>query len=141
MDMSSSNTNTRHTIYQTSRQQERKQKGSGLVGGLPQIGQLRTVDPLAYWGKEPGKFVTWLAQNDVISLLGQVLSLDLQLYDQVRQPIVVNADIVCSDVISEHLVLISNQLEEANYSQMGKLLSDAAYLDGAIFLLIAGGFP
>jgi hypothetical protein len=141
MDMNSSNTNSRHTIYQTSRKQEPGQQRSGMVVGLPQIGQLRRVDPQAYWGEEPTKYVAWLAQEDVINLLGQALSLDLQIYDQVRQQITVNADIVCNDVISEHLVLISNQLEEANHKQMGKVLADVACLDGGIYLLISGGFP
>ncbi len=142
MDTNSSNTKSRHTIYQTSRKEEQQQQQPpGKMIGLPHIGHLQTVDPQAYWGAEPAKFVAWLAQDGVINMLGQALSLDLKPYDQAGQLDSVNADIICKDIISDHLVLISIQLEEASHSQMGKLLSDVAGMDGGIYVLIANGFP
>ena len=140
-DTNSSNSKSRQTIYQTSRKQEQRQEHSGLLVGLPQIGHLQTVNLQAYWGAEPTKFVTWLAQDGVITMLGQALGLDLEISDQIGHSESVNADIICKDISSDQLVLISNQLEEASHLQMGKLLADVARLEGGIFLLIANGFP
>lgn len=141
MDRNSSNTNTRHTIYQTSRKEDRSKNPTGKMVGIPQFGNLQTVDAKTYWGEEPTKFVTWLAQEGVIKMLGQTLDMELELLDQMALLKSVDADIICKDLLSDSPVLILNEFEAVNDLLIGKLLTDVARLDGGVFIVIANGFP
>lgn len=77
------------------------------------------------WEHEARDFTQWLAQPDNLSILAEVLELDL--YDVRTEHAVgsFKADILAEDD-SGNLVIIENQLEPTNHTHLGQIITYAA---------------
>ncbi len=113
------------------------------------LGRLEKVDLRAYWCEADAEFTPWLAQADIINLLGEAIGMELtvsqELTDSLQADIICqNADIICQDN-NDRLVLIENQLEPTDHYHLGRLLTVMARLQvgtlqAATLIWIASSF-
>jgi Domain of unknown function (DUF4268) len=99
------------------------------------LGKLVHVDPRELWNSEPGNFTPWLANN--LGLLGEALSLDLELVRIEKAVGDFSCDIEARDTGRDRPVIIENQLEATDHRHLGQLLTYAAGLDAAVIVWIS----
>ncbi len=101
------------------------------------LGRLSKVDLRDTWKSEARDFTPWLAQEENLVLLGDVLGIDLEL-EAVEQSVgPFRADILCKDTLSEDWVLVENQLERTDHTHLGQLITYAAGLNAVTIVWIA----
>lgn len=100
------------------------------------LGKLQEVDIRKVWPHEQYDFSKWLADEDNIKELGDVLNLSLT--DVETEKFVGNyrCDILCKDELTGKTVLIENQLEPTNHDHLGKVITYASGLDAAVVVWI-----
>jgi Domain of unknown function (DUF4268) len=103
------------------------------------LGRLEKVDLRTYWREEETEFTPWLAQAENIDLLGEAIGMDLEVVPQ-EDLGTLRADILCRDLASDRWVLIENQLEPTNPTQLGHLLTCAAGLKAMTVIWVASHF-
>lgn len=106
----------------------------------PQLGRLEKVDARTVWTSESGDFTPWLATEENLALLGEVIGLDLELEGQETNVGPFRADILCKDQATGNFVLIENQLERTDHTHLGQLLTYAAGLNAVTIVWIAHHF-
>ncbi len=106
------------------------------------MGRLERVDLREAWETEDGDFTPWLASEDNIALLGEAISIDLEVEAQEKQVGPFRADILCLDTAStdDHWILIENQLNRTDHTHLGQLMTYAAGLDAVTIVWIARQF-
>lgn len=104
------------------------------------LGRLAPVDLRDYWSNEATDFTPWLAQAENITLLGDALGLELEVQEQEAGVGPFRADILCRDTITNHYVLIENQLERTDHTHLGQLLTYAAGLEAVTIVWVAQRF-
>jgi hypothetical protein len=104
------------------------------------LGRLQRVDLRQIWSSEAAEFTPWLASDENLALLSEVVGLDLELEAQERNVGPFRADILCKDVDTGHWVLIENQLERTDHSHLGQLLTYASGLQAVTIIWIAAQF-
>jgi hypothetical protein len=104
------------------------------------LGKLEKVDLRAIWETEDGDFTPWLAQEQNITLLGETIGIDLEVEAQEKEVGPFRADILCKDTVTDHWVLIENQIERTDHSHLGQLLTYAAGLNAVSIVWIAEKF-
>ena len=100
------------------------------------IGTLKEVDIRDLWKHEQYDFSNWLAQEENIEYLNDILGLTLV---DVNQEVYVGSyrcDIVAKDETSETKVIIENQLEASNHDHLGKIITYASGLDAKVVVWI-----
>jgi len=105
-----------------------------------ELGRLSKVELRDIWQHEASDFTPWLAQDENIALLGEVIDCELEVeaIEQAVGPF--NADILCKDIVDNQLVLIENQLEKTDHTHLGQLLTYASGLDTVTIVWIARTF-
>jgi hypothetical protein len=88
------------------------------------------------WPNEATGFTPWLADN--LSLLGNVIGIELELEATERNIGSCRADILAKDIITGNRVLVENQLEDTDHKHMGQLIAYASGLKAATAVWIAG---
>ncbi len=99
---------------------------------------LDRVEVREIWPDEAQNFTPWLAEN--LALLGEALQLDLEL--EVREAPVGNymsLDILATDGRGTR-VAIENQLEKADHTHFGQLLTYAAWHDAGTLIWVTDNF-
>lgn len=104
------------------------------------LGRLEKVPLRQVWSSESGDFTPWLAKAENLVLLGETISLDLELEATEKFVGPFRADIVCKDTLSNSWILIENQLERTDHSHLGQLLTYAAGLDAVTIVWVAERF-
>lgn len=104
------------------------------------IGQLNKLDIRELWKGEAQDFTPWLAQEENLKQLGDVISVDLELVQQEKNVGPFRADILCKSTIDDSYVLIENQLEKTDHTHLGQILTYAAGLDAVTVIWIAKEF-
>ncbi|MDE2988140.1 MAG: DUF4268 domain-containing protein [Chloroflexota bacterium] len=100
------------------------------------LGQLEEVVVRKAWSDEAQDFTPWLAEH--LDLLGDAIEANLELEDIEVQVGGFSLDILA---MSERgLVAIENQLEQANHSHLGQLITYASGLNANILVWVATGF-
>lgn len=107
---------------------------------MADLGRLEKCELRNVWESEASDFTPWLAQEDNLAILGETLSLDLELEAQERSVGPFRADILCKDVGSDEWVLIENQLERTDHTHLGQLLTYASGLEAVTIIWIAARF-
>lgn len=105
-----------------------------------QFGKLEKVDLRDLWNGEASDFTPWLAQEDNIAELGDTIDMELEVQEQEQRVGVFRADILCKDVLTDHFVLIENQLERTDHTHLGQLMTYAAGLEAVTIIWIAKRF-
>src|SRR4051794_9072868 len=106
----------------------------------PALGRLLRADLRTAWASEPADFTPWLAQQENLQLLGEVIGIDLELESQEKPVGPFSADILCKDTATGDWVLIENQLERTDHTHLGQLITYAAGLNAVTIVWIASRF-
>ena len=107
---------------------------------MKNLGRLQKVELRNVWQSEASDFTPWLAQDDNLKLLGEAIGIDLECEAQEKGVGPFRADILCKDTVTDHWVLIENQLERTDHTHLGQLLTYAAGLSAASIVWIAERF-
>lgn len=104
------------------------------------LGRLEKVELRQIWLSESSGFTPWLARPENLQLLGEAISIDLELEAQEKEVGPFRADLLCKDTATDNWVLIENQLERTDHLHLGQLLTYAAGLDAVTIVWIAERF-
>lgn len=104
------------------------------------LGRIESVDLRAAWPDEAKNFTPWLADEENLALLGNVLGLNLELEAVEKQVGPFSADILAKELGTERWVLIENQIEMTDHTHLGQILTYAAGLDVSTVIWIARSF-
>ncbi len=100
------------------------------------LGKMQEVDIRKVWAHEQYDFSKWLAAEENINELGNILNLSLT--DVQTEQFVggYRCDIICKDEITGKSVLIENQLEQTNHDHLGKIITYASGLNASVVVWI-----
>ena len=101
------------------------------------LAKLERVELRDVWGDEAGDFTPWLASEQNIALLGDVLGLELEVESMEKSVGPFRADILCKDTANERYVLIENQLAKTDHTHLGQLITYAAGLEAVVVVWVA----
>src|SRR3972149_472571 len=97
---------------------------------MNKIGLLKPVNLREILPDEARDFTPWLATEEGLALLAEVLEVELELISKESQVGPFKADIVAKIVSEEEeeqrIVIIENQLELTNHDHLGKIITYAA---------------
>ena len=108
------------------------------------LGKIEPVELRYVWGDEARDFTPWLASEGGLSMLGEVLDVDLELVETESRVGPYKADIVArfsaEDGEDQHIVVIENQLEPTDHDHLGKIITYASGHDAATCVWVASSF-
>lgn len=108
--------------------------------GNNQLGKLEKVDLRQIWQSEGQDFTPWLAREENLEMLGEVIGMELELEAQEKDVGPFRADILCKNTEDDSLVLIENQIERTDHKHLGQLLTYAAGLQSVTIVWVAAKF-
>lgn len=100
------------------------------------LGKLKEIDIRKVWAHEQYDFSKWLATEENIKELSEVLGLSLTNVETEKFVGSYRCDILCQDEITGKNVLIENQLEPTNHDHLGKIITYASGLDASVVVWI-----
>ena len=100
------------------------------------IGRLTEVDVRELWRHEQYDFSKWLAKENNLEYLNDILGLTLVDVDKEVYVGPYRCDLVAKDETSGIKVIIENQLEGTNHDHLGKIITYAAGLDAKVIVWI-----
>lgn len=100
------------------------------------LGKLKEIDIRTVWAHEQYDFSKWLATEENIKELGDVLNLSLTEIETEKFVGSYRCDIVCKDEITGKSVLIENQLEPTDHDHLGKIITYASGLDASVVVWV-----
>lgn len=101
-----------------------------------QLGFLEEVDVRKLWKHEQYDFSNWLAQEQNIDLLSDILGLTLRDIDKEVYVGSYRCDLVAKDETTGTKVIIENQLESSNHDHLGKIITYASGLNANVIVWI-----
>jgi len=104
------------------------------------LGKIERVDLRAVWNNEATDFTPWLAAQENLDALSEVLGMDLETIAMEQFVGPFRADLLCRDAYTQATVLIENQLEKTNHSHLGQILTYGAGLNVKTIIWIASRF-
>ncbi len=104
------------------------------------LGKLEKVDLRQIWQTEGQGFTPWLAREENLEMLGEVIGIELELEAQEKDVGPFRADILCKNTEDDSLVLIENQIERTDHKHLGQLLTYAAGLQSVTIVWVAAKF-
>ncbi len=104
------------------------------------FGKLTSVDLRTAWTREDTHFTPWLAKPENLSLLGETISVGLELVGEEQSVGPFRADILCKNTADSSFVLIENQIERTDHTHLGQVITYAAGLDAVTIVWIAKRF-
>ncbi len=104
------------------------------------LGKLIQVPLRQVWESESSDFTPWVAEASNLATLGDALGIELELEAQEQGVGPFRADLLCKDTVTDHWVLIENQLARTDHSHLGQLLTYAAGLQAVTIVWIAERF-
>lgn len=105
---------------------------------IPELGTLQEANLREAWPHEAQSFTPWLAQN--LDKLAGILGIGLEFEGREVDVQPFWADILARNPFDNSLVLIENQLEEADHLHLGQIMTYLAGLDVRTVIWIAKGF-
>jgi len=107
---------------------------------IKSFGKFEALEPRNYWNDEAKDFTPWLAKEENIAMVGDVLGLELEVQSTEESVGPFRADILCKETASGRYVLIENQLEKTDHDHLGKLITYAAGLEAVVIVWISRSF-
>lgn len=105
---------------------------------IPSLGRLETVPLREVWTSEPYSFDPWLTQPDNLQFLAESIGLPGLELVQAQQAVgPFYADLVCKVIDTDQVVLIENQLDQADHRHLGQVLTYAPHVDAKICVWVA----
>ena len=101
---------------------------------MKDLGTLSPVSVRKVWEEEHKHFTPWLA--DHVDLLGDALGLDLVLVGREREVDGFRVDLLFREQRTGSLVVVENMLERTDHDHLGKLITYAAGLDDARYVVL-----
>jgi Domain of unknown function (DUF4268) len=96
------------------------------------LGKFERVPLNTAWPTEDGNFTPWLAEPDVIGLLGETLGLELEVEAVEHWVGSFRADILARVTDeADHRVVIENQFGQTDHKHLGQILTYLAGIEGA----------
>lgn len=92
------------------------------------------------WADEAKDFTPWLSSDEGLSLLGEVLGMELELEDTGVSVGNYKADIISNNTIINEYVVIENQIVPIDHDHTGKLFTYAASFGALVLVWIAEQF-
>ena len=103
---------------------------------MKDIGRLAEVDVRELWQHEQYNFSNWLAEDNNLVYLNDILGLTLT---DVGKEVYVGpyrCDLVAKDETTDTTVIIENQLENTDHGHLGKIITYASGLDAEVIVWI-----
>lgn len=100
------------------------------------LGKIEYVPLRRIWPNEAKDFTPWLADQDNLDSLGEIIGLNLV---EARQEVSVgsfSADIHCKIENDNRTVIIENQIESSNHDHLGKTIVYASGVDASVIVWI-----
>ena len=69
--------------------------------GTANLGRLQKVDLREAWSSESSDFTPWLAKDENLKLLGETISIELELESKEKEVGPFRADILCKDTATD----------------------------------------
>jgi hypothetical protein len=104
------------------------------------LGRLEKVDLRLVWDSEAGSFTPWLSEESNIQLLGDTISLELEVEAREKNVGPFRADLLCKDTATGNWVVIENQLDTTDHKHLGQLLTYAAGLNAVTVVWVSANF-
>lgn len=104
------------------------------------LSKIKEITPRTYWHNEATDFTPWLAEEENLAELSEVIYLDLELVSREERMDGGRADLLCIDTSTRKKVIIENQLEKTDPDHLGRILSYAAALNANTIIWIATEF-
>ena len=104
------------------------------------LSKIKEIAPRSYWHNEANDFTPWLAEEENLAELSEVIYLDLELVSREERMDGGRADLLCVDTGTGKNVIIENQLEKTDPDHLGRILSYAAALNANTIIWIATEF-
>jgi Domain of unknown function (DUF4268) len=105
---------------------------------IPTLGRLETIPIREVWTSEPYAFDPWLMQPENLQFLAESLGIPGLELVQAQQPIgPFAADLVCRIIDSDTIVLIENQLDQADHRHLGQVLTYVPHVDARLCVWVA----
>ena len=101
-----------------------------------EVGRLTEVNVRELWKHEQYDFSKWLAKNENIEILNDVLGLTLTDIEVEANVVSYRCDLVATDETTGIKVIIENQLESSNHDHLGKIITYASGLDAKVIVWI-----
>lgn len=98
---------------------------------LKEITDLRTV-----WPNEATDFTPWLAQDDNIAMLSDVIGIEITVEETESNVGSFATDIFATETDTGQKIIIENQLEETNHDHLGKIITYASGKDANYIIWI-----
>ena len=101
-----------------------------------EIGKLAEVDIRELWKHEQYDFSNWIAKDENIELLNDILGLTLVDVNKEAYVGAYRCDLTAIDETTGTTVIIENQLESSNHDHLGKIITYASGLDAKVIVWI-----
>lgn len=102
------------------------------------LSRLRSVAIREVWKHEAHDFTIWLLEN--ADVLGEALGMDLELTEAERRVGGFALDLIGTDLATNTVVIVENQLEQTDHSHLGQLLTYAGGTDPSTIVWCAPAF-
>jgi hypothetical protein len=102
------------------------------------LSRLTAVAIREIWKHEAHDFTLWLLEN--ADVLGEALGMDLELTEAERRVGGFALDLIGSDLATNTVVIVENQLEQTDHSHLGQLLTYAGGTDPSTIVWCAPAF-
>ena len=93
---------------------------------MDELLELEEVDLRSIWKNESYDFTPWLAKEENIHYIGDLLGIDIIDIKTEQKIGAFSCDIVASDETTGDKVIIENQIEQSNHEHLGKLVTYAS---------------
>ena len=93
---------------------------------MANIGKLEKVDLRDLWKHEERDFSAWLAQEENLAMLSDVIGVDINLIERESHVGGFSADLYAEEAGTENKIIIENQLEDTNHDHLGKIITYAS---------------
>lgn len=105
-----------------------------------ELGEIKKVSLRTQWTNEATEFTPWLASDENIKKLSNVIGFELEVENTEVSAGPFSADILAKDTATGTYVIIENQLGKTDHDHLGKTITYASVLDATAVVWIAGEF-